>query len=105
MSEKLIRDNIPDIAKANGDLITVRIAAPDEAIPLLKAKLIEEAREVAESDPEHILDELADVLEVLWTLGELYGYNTFTVAMAARAKAVSRGGFVSSALKRLTRWR
>ena len=41
--EKLIRDRVPQIIRAQGDEPIVRIADPGEYRELLRAKLVEEA--------------------------------------------------------------
>ena len=60
--EKLVRDQIPDIIRSEGREPQIRVAAPDELMPLLQAKLVEEAREFASTPT---LEELADVVEVI----------------------------------------
>ena len=59
-NEKLIRDRVPQIIRAQGDEPLVRIADPGEYRELLRAKLVEEAHEVATADDAHVL-ELGDV--------------------------------------------
>lgn len=67
--EKLIRDRVPQIIRAQGDEPIVRIADPCEYRELLRAKLVEEAHEVATADDAHVPEELADVLEVVDSRG------------------------------------
>jgi predicted house-cleaning noncanonical NTP pyrophosphatase (MazG superfamily) len=54
--EKLIRDRVPQIIRAQGDEPIVRFADPGEYRELLRAKLVEEAHEVATADDAHVLD-------------------------------------------------
>lgn len=64
---KLIRDKIPDIVAAKGEKIRTRLAGPEERWRLLKAKLVEEANELAATPPGSVaeIEELADVIEVM----------------------------------------
>ena len=89
--EKLIRDRIPEIIKAHGEIVTTRKAANDEEyLGLLKAKLEEEVAEFLESeDPE----ELADILEVLLALTKAKGLSSVHLEALRRKKAEDRGGF------------
>ncbi len=64
---KLIRDKIPAIVAAKGEVIRTRHAEPEERWRLLKEKLIEEALELRETiaGSEAEVEELADVIEVM----------------------------------------
>ena len=73
---KLVRDKIPEIIKADGKECKTRILSKDEYIAALETKLNEE---VAEYQEDKNLEEMADVLEVLQ-------------AMRIK-KAKERGGF------------
>ncbi|MCI0711669.1 MAG: nucleoside triphosphate pyrophosphohydrolase [Chloroflexi bacterium] len=55
---KLVRDNIPEIIAANGQA--------------LRQKLVEEAQEVLQAKPDELVNELADVYEVLDALIAAY---------------------------------
>ena len=94
MPEKLIRDRIPDIAAARGQApMTVRQAAVAEMPGLLLAKLHEELAEVREADAGGVLEELADLLEVVFALAAWHGCDRGDLREIARAKAEARGGF------------
>lgn len=90
---KLIRDHIPAIAARRGQRLTTRTASPDELIPLLRAKVVEEANEVADAAPEQLLEELADVLEAVHTLTLTAGHTLDDLEAARASKAHMRGGF------------
>lgn len=60
---KLVRDQIPDIIAATGSQPSTRVLDHASYQSALRSKLLEEAQEAA-SD-EHLVSELADVLEVL----------------------------------------
>jgi predicted house-cleaning noncanonical NTP pyrophosphatase (MazG superfamily) len=87
---KLVRDKIPDICRANGDTANVRILEDDEYLQALCDKLIEESREVHETP---VLEELADTLEVLYAIGKKLGYTPNQIEAARAKKAEERGGF------------
>lgn len=91
--EKLIRDNIPKIAADHDDHLITRDADPCELPVLLRMKLAEEAIEVADAGEEDVLEELADVLEVIRALAALYGYSPDDIERVRAAKAAARGGF------------
>lgn len=93
-SGKLVRDLIPDLIRAEGGEPALQVlddAAYDSA---LRAKLEEEAREVAEAESRtSMLEELADVYEVLLALARSASFDLRDVQEAARSKAEQRGAF------------
>lgn len=91
---KLVRDNIPDIIKQNGETPVTRILNDDEYKEELYKKLIEEANEVIESkDSNSTLEELADVLEVLKAIAKLNNSDLNDVIKIGDQKRIKRGGF------------
>lgn len=93
MREKLIRDGIPKIAADAGDPITVRTAASAELPQLLRMKLTEEALEVIDAGEDGLLEELADVLEVVHAIAALHGHTPADLEQARVDKARARGRF------------
>lgn len=93
MTEKLIRDHIPKIAAGHGRHLTVRTATAEELPALLRTKLTEETAEVIGADPGGLLDELADVTEVVHALGALYGHTVADIERARASKAAAHGRF------------
>jgi len=88
---KLVRDKIPEICKANGDIARTRTLADDaEYVQALCDKLCEEAAEVRNTPS---LEELADTLEVLQNIGKMLGYSFEQIDAARAKKASERGGF------------
>lgn len=82
---KAIRDLIPEIAAANGDLIMVTTVEPEPWRHLLVEKLTEELQEFLDSDARD-LTELADLVEVAYAIApDLDEYRT--------AKRAEAGGF------------
>lgn len=91
---KLVRDNIPNIIENNGEKAITRILSDEEYRVELYKKLLEESQEVINSqDTEDILEELADVLEVLKSIAELENRNLDDVIEIANQKRLKRGGF------------
>lgn len=90
---KLVRDRIPDIIRANGDTAATRVLDRDEHREALYAKLEEESGELRAAGPGQRIGELADLLEVVHALGRSYGYTPAEIAFAAGAKRGLRGGF------------
>lgn len=92
---KLVRDNIPDIIRANGEVpITRRLRASEYKKELLK-KLVEEAREVVSAKgKEDLVKELADVQEVLISLYAVFDIARSDVTSIAKKRRKERGGFV-----------
>jgi predicted house-cleaning noncanonical NTP pyrophosphatase (MazG superfamily) len=91
--EKLIRDKVPHIIRAQGGEPVLRIADAGEYRQLLRAKLVEEAGEVATADDAHVPEELADVLEVVLALAADLGLDAGGLEKLRAAKAAERGGF------------
>lgn len=90
---KLVRDKIPEIITANGDIPATRVLDTAEYREALFAKLGEESDELRAAEGEAELWELADLQEVLNALAESYGYSPHWVGVAAEQKRQKRGGF------------
>ena len=91
---KLVRDNIPELAAANGQPSTFHQAATEaEYALLLRAKLLEEAQEAATATPAGLVEELGDVLQVLYALAELAGVAAADVECARVRKARTHGAY------------
>ena len=90
---KLVRDRIPEIIAADGRRPEVEVLDDDRYREALLAKLAEEAAELAAADDAEVLDELADLYEVLRALAEQAGCDLGQVAGRADAKGAARGRF------------
>jgi predicted house-cleaning noncanonical NTP pyrophosphatase (MazG superfamily) len=90
---KLIRDKVPQIIRVQGVEPIVRIAGDAEYRQLLRAKLVEEAEEVATADDAHTPEELADVIEVVLALAADLGIDADGLEKLRAAKAAERGSF------------
>ena len=89
---KLVRDNIPDIIKQNGEEPITRILSKEEYKSELEKKLLEECNEVLETDDSRI-EELADLLEVIIALGKLQGKTFEDIVKVCEQKRLKRGAF------------
>lgn len=87
---KLVRDNIPEIITADGKSCEFNIASKEEHYDLLKEKLKEETEEFLQDEN---LEELADVLEVLFSLANSLGYEENDLLEKRIEKKKERGGF------------
>ncbi|MBQ4542288.1 MAG: nucleoside triphosphate pyrophosphohydrolase [Clostridia bacterium] len=90
---KLVRDKIPEIIEANGEIARCRILDKQEFKAELEKKLFEEYNEVLESAGNERVEELADMLEILKALAEVEGSNLEQVIQVAEEKAKKRGAF------------
>lgn len=87
---KLVRDKIPEIIEADGKTPITRILERDEYLSELDRKLNEE---VAEYQGDKSLEEMADVLEVLFAICEGRGYSIEELMAIKQKKKEERGGF------------
>ncbi|MEA4823923.1 MAG: nucleoside triphosphate pyrophosphohydrolase [Clostridiaceae bacterium] len=87
---KLVRDKIPDIIRTTGEEALTRILPDDEYKTLLERKLDEEVCEYHESRE---LEELADILEVVYALCEVHGNSIEELTSVYQKKHKARGGF------------
>lgn len=91
---KLVRDRIPEIITATGELAETHVADYPEYLRYLLAKLVEEATELqAAPDEAHQKEELADVREVLSALQAALQFDETELQAIQTAKAEARGGF------------
>lgn len=101
---KLVRDKIPDIIKANGEEPETRVLSDEEYKEELEKKLLEEYHEVLEATGSDRLEELADMLEVMLSLAALEDKTLDDIIATADQKRIKRGGFKEKIyLKRVKR--
>ena len=92
--QKLIRDRLPAIMRAQGLQVFDRRLNDAEFIVALKDKLLEEAQEVgAATSQVDLSDELANVMEVIAALADASGVPLQAVEERRQAKRAERGGF------------
>ena len=87
---KLVRDKIPELIRAQGETPRTRILGQEEYTDSLEAKLDEEA---AEFHRDRNLEELADILEVVYALAEDLGHTRQELEAVCDRKHEARGGF------------
>ena len=87
---KLVRDKISEIIKADGRECDIEIASKEQKYKLLEDKLQEGVNEFLEDKN---LEELADVMEVLFGLAEALGYSEEQLLKVRDKKREERGGF------------
>lgn len=91
---KLVRDNIPTIIKNSGKTCKVHTLTKQDYQDELKKKLLEEVNEVLEaSSKEHLIEELADVLEVFMALQKSYEIDNESIEKVRTIKAKKNGAF------------
>ena len=87
---KLVRDRIPAIIEAGGERPITRILNGEEYLRCLEQKLDEETAEYHEGKN---LEELADILEVVYALAEAGGHSREELLSVYEKKHEARGGF------------
>ena len=91
--KKLVRDNIPDIIKENGEEPVYRVLSDKEFLVELKKKLLEESNEVINSSDDEMLSELGDLLEVMISLARVYNISLDDIIISSSEKRDKRGSF------------
>ncbi len=87
---KLVRDKIPEIIKDQGGIPHIRILNDESYTAALEEKLTEETAEFLK---EKNLEELADILEVVYALAERLGHTKEELQQTYEQKHEQRGGF------------
>ena len=87
---KLVRDKIPDIIENAGKTPVTHILSDDEYLSELDRKLNEEC---AEYQADKSIEELADMLEVMYAIAEARGWSVSELEAVRKSKAEKRGGF------------
>lgn len=88
--DKLIRDRIPEIIEKSGKKCITETMDTDTYIRYLDEKLNEE---LAEYQANKSLEELADLLEVIYAVVKARGYRIEELEQVRREKAEKRGAF------------
>lgn len=87
---KLVRDRIPEIIEKDGHKAKFRTLSEKEYIAALDKKLQEELKEYQEDKS---IEEMADVLEVLYAICYARGYTIEELETKRKEKNSERGGF------------
>lgn len=95
--DKLVRDYIPDIISAAGKSYRVEVLDEEEYLRRVDQKLDEE---LAEYHADQSVEELADLLEVVYAAAEARGCSREKLERIRADKAAKRGAFA----RRLLLW-
>ncbi|RMW37347.1 MAG: phosphoribosyl-ATP pyrophosphohydrolase [Candidatus Nitrosopelagicus sp.] len=87
---KAIRDKIPEIIRVSGKNCNVKTLSDDEFLKELEKKLVEELNEYQESKD---VEELADILEVIYRIAQLRGISKEKLEEIRINKVEKRGAF------------
>ena len=87
---KLVRDRIPEIIEAAGKRCEIEILNDEEYLKAIDKKLDEE---LAEYHKDQNIEELADLLEVIYAAARARGYSIEELERIRVSKAQERGGF------------
>ena len=87
---KLVRDKIPEIIENSGKTAHTHILSEDEYLSELDKKLGEE---FAEYQADKSIEELADMLEVMYAIAAARGHSAEELETVRREKAEKRGSF------------
>mgnify|MGYP004593908553 FL=1 len=97
--DKLVRDRIPEIIENSGNHCEVEIVSDEVALEYLYKKLNEEVEELLEDKN---LEEIADVMEVLFAIGKKYGYSEEDILNRKDEKKAKSGGFENNIILKKT---
>ena len=87
---KLIRDKIPEMIEQNGGKAVIRQLSQEEFVRFLEIKLDEEA---GEYHRDKTVEELADILDVVYALAAVQGCTKEELLAVYEKKHEQRGGF------------
>ena len=88
--DKLVRDKIPEIIEKSDKQCEMEILSDEKYIEMIDKKLDEE---LAEYHKDKNLEELADLLEVIYAATKARGYSIQELEKVRAEKAEKRGGF------------
>ena len=94
---KLVRDRIPEIITNAGKGCVTEILSDEEFLRMVDAKLDEE---LAEYHQDQSIEELADLLEVIYTVAQARGYTKEQLEQVRIEKVIKRGAFHEKILLR-----
>ena len=87
---KLVRDRIPEIIEKDGKTCETEVLSDDDYLVMLDAKLDEE---LAEYHQDKNIEELADLMEVIYAVAEARGHSIEQLESVRKEKAEKRGAF------------
>ena len=92
---KLVRDRIPEIIEASGKTCVIEILSDEDYLCMVDAKLDEE---LAEYHKDQNIEELADLMEVIYAAAIARGHTLKELEQVRAEKAEKRGGFAKKIL-------
>lgn len=90
---KLIRDKIPEFIEKNKGEYEAKVLTEAEFEKELRKKLVEESKELIDAPKESLLNELADVLELVKSIASHYKLSFPQVEEYQKQKRKKRGRF------------
>jgi len=87
---KLVRDRIPEIIEQGRNRCRIEVLSDEDYLRMVDAKLDEE---LAEYHADGSVEELADLLEVIYAAAAARGYSREELERIRAEKAEKRGGF------------
>lgn len=90
---KLIRDRIPDIIASDGKTYAIEVMSVQEYQQALLTKLVEEAQEAAAAQPDKLMIEIADLMEVIQATMQAFEISPEKVRDIQKDRKANRGGF------------
>ncbi|WP_349410105.1 nucleoside triphosphate pyrophosphohydrolase [Pseudalkalibacillus sp. SCS-8] len=91
---KLVRDRIPEIIAKSGDEYRAEILSDDVYKTMLEVKAAEELEEYRQANTRtERIEELADVLEVIYSLAGANGCSVEKLETVRKKKKEQKGGF------------
>jgi predicted house-cleaning noncanonical NTP pyrophosphatase (MazG superfamily) len=92
---KLVRDRIPEIIEASGNTCITEILSDSDYLRMIDAKLDEE---LAEYHKDQNVEELADLMEVIYAAVIARGYTLEDLEQIRAEKVTKRGAFAKKIL-------
>jgi predicted house-cleaning noncanonical NTP pyrophosphatase (MazG superfamily) len=90
---KLIRDRIPEIIRQAGRECEIKTMSQSEYYQALLNKLVEEAKEAAQANSDNLVEELADIYEVIDAILINSNIDKYLVLAKQEQKRQDKGGF------------
>jgi len=92
---KLVRDRIPEIIESDGKTCKTEVLNDEAYLSMIDAKLDEE---LAEYHRDQNIEELADLVEVIYAAAAARGYTIEQLEQVRAEKAEKRGAFLNKLL-------
>ena len=88
--DKLVRDKVPEIIEKSGKQCEIEVLSDEKYLKMIDKKLDEE---LAEYHKDKNIEELADLLEVIYAATKARGYSIKDLEKIRAEKTEKRGGF------------